>query len=517
MNIFPNILRTPDKISMRIGDEELTFGGADSLNYNDITVSISGGKVTLTADKSEIKRVTLYWKVNMPDDTLYYADKWERGYCDFEWRGLFCDRPYPWYMAASKGDVTACYGVKTLPDAFCCFKCLKGEISLNCEVYNGQNGVILGGKTITCAEIVNEEYTGMSAHKAMSEFAGVMAVNPVFPEKPVYGYNNWYYAYGVSSDEEITENAKQLARLTKGLENRPYMVVDDCWQIKHWFKGGYNGGPWREGNKDFPDMKALAEKIAAMDIIPGIWFRPLQNADESLDEKLYTNKEDYILDPTAPEVLDYIAEDVRTLTGWGYKLIKHDFSTYDILHQWGMDLRDFPSRNAYSFRDRSLTNAQIIKNLYKTIYDAADGKAIIIGCNCVGHLGTGFFHIHRSGDDTSGRAWLRTLKLGVNTLSFRAHQQGKFFFVDGDCVGLTPKIDFEQNKEWLRLLAYSGTPLFVSVGPTTLTAEQEQYLAEMLAVASREREPVEPVDWFSNNLPYKFLIDGEQVEFEWFK
>lgn len=516
MKYFPDINRLPDKISVNINDKTINFDGAEKIIYDDVQMCIDGGKVTLTADKSEVKWASLHWKVRMPLGCRIYADAWERGYCEFEWRGISGNRPLPWYFVASKDDKTACYGVKTLPDSFCGFQCFRGEIILKCQTYNGKRGVILGGKTITCAEIVTKEYEGISAHKAMCDFAGVMAVNPVFPEKPVYGYNNWYYAYGRSSDEEIMENTKQLARLTKGLENRPYMVIDDCWQIKHWFRGGYNGGPWRESNSDFPDMKKLAEKISAMDILPGIWFRPLQNADERL-RPYYTNAEEFILDPTYPEVLDYVAEDVKNIVGWGYKLIKHDFSTNDIFDIWGMDMRDFPSKRAYDLHDRSLTNAEIIKKVYKTIYDAADGKAIIIGCNCVGHLGTGYFHIHRSGDDTSGRQWKQTLRLGVNTLAFRAHQQGKFFFVDGDCAGLTEKIDFEQNKEWLRLLAYSGTPLFVSVGPETLNAEQEKYLAEMLAVASKERNVVEPLDWFDDSLPSEYLIDGQKTEFDWYK
>lgn len=513
---FPDISRLPDKVLIKANNAETIFDGAEKIILDDIEVNINDGKITLTADKSEVSWIKLVWRVRMPSGCRIYADAWERGYCEFDWRGIDCERPMPWYFVVNKDDKTACYGVKTLPDSFCGFKCLKGEISLKCDTLNGKSGVILGGKTICCGEIVTKEYDGISAHKAMHDFAGVMAVNPVFPEKPVYGYNNWYYAYGKSSDKEIVENAKQLARLTKGLSNRPYMVIDDCWQVKHWYKGGYNGGPWRESNADFPDMKALADKISAMDVIPGIWMRPLQNADERL-KNYYTNADEFLLDPTYPEVLDFIAEDIKTIVGWGYKLIKHDFSTNDILNIWGRTMGDSPAKQAYDFHDRSLTNAQIIKNLYKTIYDAADGKALIIGCNCVGHLGTGYFQIHRSGDDTSGRQWLGTLRLGVNTLAFRAHQQDKFFFIDADCVGLTEKIDFEQNKEWLRILAYSGTPLFVSVAPTTLNEEQEKYLAEMLAVASQKRELIEPVDWFSDKLPSEYIIDGKNTVFDWYK
>ena len=520
MKIFPDIsTRLPDYITVKTGDGEEAFYDSDSgtVHCGDATVTLNDGGIFLSACKTQVQRITFEWKIPMPANCRVLNDAWERGYCDLEWRGYAADRVLPWYFAVNDGTVTACYGVKTLPDSFCFFRCHRRGITLVCDTSNGHEGVVLGGKTICCAELVCREYD-CDAFDAVADFDGVMAKNPVFPEKPVYGYNNWYYAYGNSSDGEILENASQLARLTKGLENRPYMVIDDCWQIKHrLYYYGYNGGPWREGNADFPDMKLLAEKISEMDILPGIWFRPMQNADDSMPDEFYTNKKDFLLDPTYPGVLEYIAEDVKTIVGWGYKLIKHDFSTNDILGEWGRRFGAEPCRFAHDFYDRSITNAQIIKKLYKTIYDAAEGKAIIIGCNCVAHLGTGYFHIHRSGDDTSGREWIQTRNLGVNTLGFRAHQQGKFFFVDGDCAGLTEKIDFEQNKEWLRLLAMSGTPLFVSVAPTTLNEEQENYLAEMLREASKERYVAKPLDWFTDKFPMEWEIDGKMTEFNWYK
>ena len=42
---------------------------------------------------------------------------------------------------------------------------------------------------------------------------------------------------------------KYLAEMTEGIENRPFMVMDDGWQIDH--SDSYNGGPWRVGNADY--------------------------------------------------------------------------------------------------------------------------------------------------------------------------------------------------------------------------------------------------------------------------
>lgn len=49
--------------------------------------------------------------------------------------------------------------------------------------------------------------------------------------------------------------------MTEGIENRPFMVMDDGWQIDH--SDSYNGGPWRVGNADYGDMGELAAQMRA--------------------------------------------------------------------------------------------------------------------------------------------------------------------------------------------------------------------------------------------------------------
>ena len=86
---------------------------------------------------------------------------------------------------------------------------------------------------------------------------------------------------------------------------------------------------------------------------------------------------------------------------------------------------------------------------------------LILGCNCIGHLGAGLMQGNRTGDDTSGVEWERTRKMGINTLAFRMLQQGTFYGADADCVGITEHIDWNKNRQWMEVLAESGTPLFV--------------------------------------------------------
>ena len=513
MTIFPDMTRlAPAEILIETGAEKKALRPVDgAARWNDVTVSVDGGKVTLTAEETGFSFLSLRWEAEWPAGCRFLGDAWERGYGELEWRGFVFDRVMPWYFFARSGNMLAGYGVKTGPNAMCSFTCDPHSLTLHLDVRSGGQPVRLGGRTLTLCETVCGEYDAGDLLSAQQEFLRGLAVNPVFPAEKVYGFNNWYYAYGHSSREEILGNAAHLARLTKGLANRPFMVIDDGWQQLRY--NGYIGGPWRQGKKEFGDMETLAAQMAAMDVIPGIWYRPLQNRDPAIPEEWFRDRQDGILDPSRPEVLAYIAEDVKTLCGWGYRMIKYDYSTYDITGRWGPQMGVDFCRADVRFADETKTTAEIVKDLYRTICRAAEGKAEILGCNCVGHLGVGYMHLNRIGDDTSGRDFARTRRMGVNTLAFRMPQHGVFYHVDADCVGITESIPWEQNEQWLKLLALSGTPLFVSVAPDLPTEEQNEVIAKYLAVASVRTEMAAPLDLTENTTPETWRIDGETVTF----
>lgn len=218
-----------------------------------------------------------------------------------------------------------------------------------------------------------------------------------------------------------------MPAFARGLENRPFMVVDDCWQVCR--TDDYIGGPWDRGNGDFPDMKGLADEIKALNVRPGIWYRPLWNRDAAIPDKCRLMRKKDIIDPSVPESLEIIAEDVKRFSAWGYQLIKYDFPTYDIFGRWGFKMKRDITAHGWHFRDRTKTSAEIIKGLYKTIYENSNG-AYLIGCNCIGHLAAGYVHINRIGDDISGKKFSRTRKMGVNSLAFRLCQHKAFYEAD---------------------------------------------------------------------------------------
>jgi alpha-galactosidase len=226
--------------------------------------------------------------------------------------------------------------------------------------------------------------------------------------------------------------------------------------------------------------------------------------------------EDKPLDLTMPDNLTLIHDDVARVKSWGYELIKHDFSTYDAFGRWGFEMGAELTDAGWSYADPSLTNAEIILRLYRTLREAA-GDVVLLGCNTIGHLAAGLFEIQRTGDDTSGHAWERTRRMGVNTLAYRLPQHGTFFSSDPDCAAHTERTPWELDRQFLDLVARSGTALFVSVDPRTVRAEQKAAYraAMMLALSGGERGGCEPLDWLHTTAPREWSFGSRRVTYSW--
>lgn len=478
--------------------------------------------IFLTAQTSKVKWIKLRWNnLSWDKNVRFLGDAWERGYGDMEWKGMNPNRFMPWYFCAKSEAKSICYGVKVRPSAMCFWQVDSLGMTLFLDVRCGGSGVNLKGRVIKLADVIACEMRDCTSFEAMQEFCGQMCEDPILPKYPVYGSNNWYYAYGKSSESEILADCDYILNLTKDIENKPYMVIDDCWQEHHRLNE-YNGGPWTKGNEKFPDMKALADKLVQKGVRPGIWVRLLLNEDENIKNEWRLSHNNCI-DPTNPEALNYIKEDIKRICNWGYTLIKHDFSTFDLFGKWGFQMSPLVTDDGWHFYDDSLTSAEVVKLLYKVILDASveasNGETLILGCNTIGHLGAGYMHINRTGDDTSGVDWERTRFMGVNTLAFRLPQHGKFYEIDADCVGIDGGISWSMNKQWADVLAQSGTPLFISVRPNILDETEKQELHEILKVASKQEHHVIPVDWEETTCPEHWQDKDHDIDckYQWFE
>ena len=487
---------------------------ADGLREDDgaaAATSVGERRWSFALESDEpVCRVLVEWNVDVPPSARVLGDAWERAYGDLAWQGLRPERVFPWYLLVCDGDRMRGVGIKTSPAAMCWWGLTPSTLTLCMDVRSGSRPVELRGRRLVMAETVSLE--GDEPFAATRELCTAMCDSPRMPAEPVYGFNDWYYRYGKNSADTVRADAALLAELAPDGANRPFCVIDAGWQAA----GAVAGGPWDRANeKTFPDMAALADDLRGLGVRPGIWLRPLLYADGlPADGLLRKTDEGLVADPSRPDVLEFIARQLRTIVGeWGYELVKHDFTCFDCTGLWGYAMGRRLS-DGIEFADRSRTTAEIVTRLYATIREACS-EAVVIACNALSHLSAGLFEIQRTGDDTSGRDWLRTRIMGINALSHRLPQHETFYAVDADCVGLTRAVPWELNAQWLDLLSRSGTPLFISPEHEAIGAEQRSALREALARAAEPQPAAEPVDWMLTTCPQRWRFGDDERRYCW--
>lgn len=484
-----------------------------------------GLAATLHAPSSKIKYVRATWNEPARKGSLYLGDQWERGYGDLRWEKLDPSRIMPWYYIESAGGKVYGRGVMTGCSSFCAWKVSGSAVELTFDVRNGSHGVDIGERKLKMAVILDfEGAAGENEYAALHRFCKIMCPNPRLPKAPAYGVNDWYFAYGNNSSDLIASTAAMLSPILPDSENRPFFLIDDGWARKWYNDDDYDfcgPGGFYTSNGRFPDMKALASQLRDAGFRPGLWMRPLYAWAGAPEEMLLAgygeDLSDRYFDPTVESVRKYIRKCFATYREWGYEIVKHDYTTFDMFRRWGYSMiedRDM-TKGDWQFHDTTKTNAEVVLQLYHDIRDAAGDGISLIGCNTISHLGAGIFEIQRIGDDTSGLEWFYTVHNGVNCIAFRAAQHNAFYAIDADCVPITKKVEWRLTKRWLQLVAESGTPLFVSPLPEAMGPEQMEALRKSFETASKPQTTCEPLDWKETRCPARWTLLGREVSFDW--
>jgi alpha-galactosidase len=517
---FLDLDRPPDAVLAETtsGTQSLTKAPDNGWTAGSITVTTEptpgAVQISLSAPTTAVRRLHLRWRGTIPGNPFILGDAWERGYGDLEWRGWVPDRVMPWYFVTQVGALTHGYGVRTGPGALCFWQVDPQGISLWADVRSGSVPVELGERMLQVCEVIcRPGRAGESAFAAVHALCRQMCPAPRLPARPVYGSNDWYWAYGNNSAATVLADAQHVVELSSSSTNRPFAVIDDGWQPGRGAEKT-GAGTWDRGNDKFPDMPGLASQVKSAGARPGIWIRPLQSPADA-PEGWRLSRDHDTLDPTVPEVLRKVTDDVARLRTWGFELIKHDYTTFDIFGRWGFQMGSALTKDGWKFAEgASRTTAEVIADLYRAIRSGA-GDALIIGCNTVSHLSAGVFELCRVGDDTSGTEWGRTRKMGVNTLAFRGPQHGAFYVADADCVPVTRGVPWSLNRQWLDLVARSGTTLFVSLEAEALGADQRRNLKAALALAAQPHLLAEPLDWQHTVYPTRWRLMGRETTYDW--
>ncbi|MDN3579283.1 hypothetical protein [Mucilaginibacter flavus] len=525
-----HIMNAPDEVWAQSGDEWFKLKGTNGslFSYKDIQITVKAGSnskgVYVTSPTLQLNAVRLKWKHGVPSTAISLGDHWERSYGDLQWKTGITSSKNPWYVIIHDTKQTSCFGVKTGTNTICWWGLNADSLELTMDTHSGGNGVLLGNRTLHAADIVTTNaLPGESLFQTDHRFCGIMCEKPRLPKQPIYGINDWYFAYGNNNFELIKQTTATMSELVTDTNNRPFSVIDAGWATYSPLlpgDGGWNDD-FSKPNDKFKDMHLMGDTIKKLGMRPGLWMRPLcarHDEKASLLAPKIPGRDDPknpVLDPTIPENIARVKRNFNFYKEWGFEMVKHDFSTYDITGRWGFDMKDSITSPGWNFADRSRTTAEIILDLYRAIREAAGDGIYVIGCNTMSHLSAGIFEMCRIGDDTSGNEWERTRKMGINTLAFRLPQHNKFYAVDGDCVGLTTKIAWSRNKQWLELLAESGAPLFISAQPEATGPEQKAAIKKAFAQAAKVQPLGEPLDWTTNKLPEKWKLNGRVVDFDW--
>jgi alpha-galactosidase len=523
------ILAMPDEVWINNGGGLIALASADKITWTckDVIVQIKQVinhlSVYVQSPSLPLYNVNLKWKFAIPSKAGCLGDAWERTYGDVSWQLPEATKKMPWYFMQYDEKNTNCFGVKTGAGSICFWQISGNTIGLTLDTMSGGVGVQLGERKLHAADIItSKSVAGETPFKTGQRFCKLMCDSPRLAKQPVYGINDWYFAYGNNSSDLILQHTALLADLATDNDNRPFSVVDAGWaQYSPLLP---NDCCWQDDfsrpNDKFKDMGKLAADVKKMGMRPGLWTRPLCAASKDAANLLLPSIEGRndpkrpVLDPTIEENMERIKHNIATYKEWGFELVKHDFSTYDMLGKWGFEMKDTLTPGGWRFNDNTKTTAEIILQLYRAIRAAA-GDMYLIGCNTMGQLSAGIFELNRIGDDTSGNEWERTRKMGVNTLAFRAIQHNTFYAADADCVGLTNKVSWAKNKQWMQLLAESGTPLLISAQPDAVGAEQKDFIKKCFTAAAKKQPVGEPLDWMTTLTPAKWKLNGRVVDFDW--
>ena len=220
-----------------------------------------------------------------------------------------------------------------------------------------------------------------------------------FPSAPMV-WCSWDSCYHDVREEDIVRNADWIAAHLQPYGFQ-YVVLDD----------GYDRGKrgehyWTErwNQEKFPHgPKWLAGYIKSKGLHPGIWIVPNTYAgavEQHPDWYLRYKKDgpiilDYstpTLDPTNPQVLDFLKKEFTTLDDWGFEYYKFDGEHDFLKYVPGVDLD--------RIADKSLDPIVVYRNRLKLIRETIGPERFIEGCPSGTPLdGIGYFNSYFNGED----------------------------------------------------------------------------------------------------------------------
>lgn len=343
------------------------------------------------------------------------------------------------------------------------------------------------------------------------------------PSQPV-GYCTWYHA-GASNEEDLKRLAEFAAKHLKPF-GFSVIQIDDGWQ-----DGVKKDGPRRNFSRHRPNgpypsgMKAIADYIRSLGLIPGLWFMPFAGTqdDPTFKNEWFVKRLDgspyevrwggTCLDMTHPEVRDYVRQVVhRIVHEWGYRYLKMDglwTGTATPLMYVNDSYRDDGIGDAV-FHDPTKTNIEVFRDGLKLIRKVAGEGVFLLGCcapqNMRSYGGSfGLIDAMRIGPDTGTS--LDKLFRGPLFGSRHYHLHRRIWYNDPDVIFVGPRIALTHAQLLCSWIAVTGQ-LNISSDPYS------EIPPDRLDLLKRTMPPhnlhARPIDIFETEPPKFWVVKDER-------
>lgn len=309
---------------------------------------------------------------------------------------------------------------------------------------------------------------------------------------PPSGWCSWYYYYREINEREIEKNARWLAQNLKDF-GALYCQIDDGWQGRGAEKGNYRD--WSTIDPKFPSgMAALAQKIKKLGLKPGIWLAPHGQSnpevvqkwqaflvDEKGESLSRTWEGDYLLDPTRPEALNYLANLFRKLSEeWGYEYFKIDGQPIVI--------REY--RNKLSLMKNPADEAdELYRQTLKVIRETIGPEKYLLGCWGTPLEGIGYMNGSRTGGDVVV-PWEGFLVALQATMRFY-FLHNIVWYCDPDVMLVRYPLTLDMARAWATLQGLTGQALMASDRLYDLPPERVEIMKRVYPAVD-----IRPIDLF---------------------
>ncbi len=360
----------------------------------------------------------------------------------------------------------------------------------------------------------------------MGPFAQAMGIlgKARVPQDVPVGWTTWYHFFRDVTAEAVRRN---LLLLQEAHNLLPVSLVE--------IDDGYESevGDWTTTRSLFGDgVDVLAREIQEAGFRAGLWLAPfivtprsrvarehpdwlLRDAHgEPVNAGFLWNTFTRALDPTHPEVQEYVREIVHTAVHrWGYTFLKLDFLYAAAL----------PGVHHAS----GLTRPQAFRQGLRIIREAAGEETFLLGCGCPLGPAVGLVDAMRIGPDTAPhwyprlygitRPWRKKTSYPAainairNTLTRSAYHR-RLWWNDPDSViarVYDTRLSPEEVQSWLSVVGLSGGMITLGDDLDALPVERRRWVASLIPP---QPEVGRPLDLLDHTVPETIAL---YLEREW--